>query len=414
MKIFDFLRMTMLNLYGRISHYLINIIGIVIGTTCIIVMISIGITNTAHLDEMLKDTNLNMIDVSINAVNNIKNLKLDSQTIMTLSNMDNVALVIPKKQLTFYGEIDKYYSPSLIVTTVPLQMMDYLFDIEDGRKISSDSMMLQGIVGKGIFNTFIEDEDDYNIDYKGPKIKLLDSQIDLYLGGEYAKNNPSLPASHQHKLNIVGVLSGTNNNNEIYISLEDAYEILKSDYKLANKLDINFNEYDSITVYTNTLKDIDGVIEKIRSYGFAANSNSEIISDIKDKQKAQQGQLLAIGLITLIISFSGMVNVTMMSIYNSKKEIAIMKIVGMSNKKIRSLFLLESMVIGLIGGILSIITVHILSYIIAGSIEGINIIGLTFDAGLNLIIPYWLDLSAIALTIILGVITGLWSTKRVV
>ncbi len=68
-----------------------------------------------------------------------------------------------------------------------------------------------------------------------------------------------------------------------------------------------------------------------------------------------QAVLGGIGAISLLVAAIGITNTMVMSIYERTKEIGVMKVIGASLRDIKRLFLFESALIGLLGGILGII-----------------------------------------------------------
>lgn len=75
---------------------------------------------------------------------------------------------------------------------------------------------------------------------------------------------------------------------------------------------------------------------------------------MQEEQGRQQGQLFAIGLISLFVSAIGIANTMYASILERRRDIGIMKVVGMKIRKIRQLFLTESAMIGLLGGLVGL------------------------------------------------------------
>ena len=63
MKTFDIIRLALLNLHRRMSRTLLTVVGVVIGTACIVVMVAIGLTNLREFESMLGDANLTTIEV---------------------------------------------------------------------------------------------------------------------------------------------------------------------------------------------------------------------------------------------------------------------------------------------------------------------------------------------------------------
>jgi ABC-type antimicrobial peptide transport system permease subunit len=64
MKIFDLVRMALKNLFRSKVRTILTVLGIVIGTTAIVIMLSLGIAmNTAYKEQMSKMGSMNVINV---------------------------------------------------------------------------------------------------------------------------------------------------------------------------------------------------------------------------------------------------------------------------------------------------------------------------------------------------------------
>lgn len=420
MKIFDIVKLALLNLYRRLSRTLLTVIGVVIGTACIVIMISIGLTNLSQFDEMLENTELTKIEVYTIGDSSLNQTRLDNAAVQAFSNIDHVNAVVPQMRMSMYAEVERYHAPFLNVIAVPADAMNELIEIGDGRNLSTNTAMPQIVMGIGTARYFIESEDDYRHDYKGPDIDWLNTPINLYLGSKYYMDNPDMPSSKKYKANVVGIIKDmesteperTYHNSEIYMSLDMAKKMIQENYKLSNEMNLKPNIYDSIFVFTDEMKSVSEVLTKIRSYGFEANSNTEWIEELQSQQKAQQGQLAAIGLISLIVSAIGIANTMMTGILERKKEIGVMKVIGVSINRIRTLFLIESALIGVIGGLAGILISHLFGYILVSGGTETNFLGMYFRAGMKLVMPFWLDISAIAIAIFVGVVAGLFPARR--
>ena len=107
-----------------------------------------------------------------------------------------------------------------------------------------------------------------------------------------------------------------------------------------------------------------------------------------------------------------------MSIYERTKEIGVMKVIGAELGSIRMMFLTESAMIGLIGGIVGVGISFLLSYLLnnVGAVgELLAQIGLSFGGGGKVsIIPWWLVGVAMFFSLTVGVVFGFIPANRAV
>jgi putative ABC transport system permease protein len=175
---------------------------------------------------------------------------------------------------------------------------------------------------------------------------------------------------------VVGILdesSGIGSNGlSIYMPLQSAYQVLD---------DKTNNEYDSITVIAKDSADIDSVVAKIEKKLDIVRHVNTI--DDKDYTVTSMKQILeqissVTGMITLFLGFVagisllvgavGIANTMFTAVLEKTKEIGIMKAIGARNKDIMLIFLFNSGLVGIIGGIIGVFFGIVASYLLGGGL----------------------------------------------
>ena len=118
--------------------------------------------------------------------------------------------------------------------------------------------------------------------------------------------------------------------------------------------------------------------------------------------------LISIALISLLVGAVGIVNTMYTSVLERTKQIGIMKAIGASNDAILSLFLIESGMIGLVGGILGTVLGIISAYLIGLASASFGVRGLFSFASLDFMGFFVI----LFLTFIIGVISGILPAKQ--
>lgn len=417
MKIFDIIHLAALNLYRRLGRSLLTVVGVIIGTTSIIIMIAIGLTNLVQFDEMLQGAELTKIQVMGDSDGMGANtVKLDDSAIKAIENLEHVDKVVPIINLQMYGEAERYHADYLSLTAIPVKDIPSTVELEKGRYPAENSAIPEIVMGMEAARQFIKSEDDYlNRNYQGPSFDWLKTPINLYLGERESLDNPDTQSSRQYRVNVVGIIEGMEGEGpsyDIYIGLDKAKMILQENHKLARELNHEFNHYDNAYVYAEKLENVKGILSILQSYGFQAYSDTEWIDEMQRQQRAQQGQLAAIGFISLIVSAIGIANTMMTGVLERRREIGVMKVVGVAIGKIRVMFLVEAAMIGLLGGLVGVLLSHIFAYSLSTGTEETVFLGMYFSAGMKMVIPLWLDMAAIAVAIIVGIIAGVFPANR--
>lgn len=118
--------------------------------------------------------------------------------------------------------------------------------------------------------------------------------------------------------------------------------------------------------------------------------------------------LIIIALISLIVGAVGIMNTMYTSVLERTKQIGIMKAIGASSSAILSLFLIESGMIGAVGGIIGIVMGIAAAYIVSLIAAGLGIRGLFSFASLD-----FLGFAAIlTVTFITGILAGVLPAKQ--
>lgn len=118
---------------------------------------------------------------------------------------------------------------------------------------------------------------------------------------------------------------------------------------------------------------IDEIIEQIKhtiamhspKLTVFVRSAKQIIASMESQGRIFTLLLAVIGGISLLVGGIGVMNVMLVSVNERKKEIGIRKAVGAKNSDIQALFLIESIMLSLLGGVLGVIIGLLLTWVIA-------------------------------------------------
>ncbi len=133
---------------------------------------------------------------------------------------------------------------------------------------------------------------------------------------------------------------------------------------------------------------------------FSTINQAELLGAVKELTDALQMFLVAIGGISLIVGAVGIMNIMIVTVTERTKEIGTLKALGYSSKDILSLFIVESVIISLAGGL-------------AGTVIGLGValIGITV-LGLPSSIPASIIIIGVSLSVFVGVAAGAQPSYR--
>lgn len=134
---------------------------------------------------------------------------------------------------------------------------------------------------------------------------------------------------------------------------------------------------------------------------FTIQTPEELLASFQNILNIVQAVLIGIALISLFVGSIGIMNTMYTSVIERKKEIGIMKAIGARNKDIFGLFLVESGILGVVGGIIGII----LGTLLASAVEIISTqaLGKSF---LQAHYSWELFLGALLFSFVVGAIAG--------
>jgi len=133
---------------------------------------------------------------------------------------------------------------------------------------------------------------------------------------------------------------------------------------------------------------------------FSVNQNDTLAASLLDIVKYIGWAALVIGIITLLGSVIGLMNIMLVSVAERTREIGINKALGARSSTIQQQFLTESVLISLFGGVIGIII---------GILTG-NALSLVFHTGF--IVPWlWIGVG-VSLCAIVGIISGIYPALK--
>lgn len=117
---------------------------------------------------------------------------------------------------------------------------------------------------------------------------------------------------------------------------------------------VSLPNYENVKIKVNSLEQVQPVSDGLIAQGFKVAKVVDTIDEIRKVFFWIQLVMGALGLIALFVASIGLVNTLTISLLERTKEIAIMKALGVRRRDITRLFLVEALLMGLVGGILGI------------------------------------------------------------
>lgn len=244
--------------------------------------------------------------------------------------------------------------------------------------------------------------------YDGPLVCLLGDGVARALFPQ----DPSLALGEwvnmgDQRLRVVGVVESRggslmgNLDNMVYLPIATARMLSRSSLKYSVSVKV-----EEVGLVDLAAEEAEGLFRVIRNIppgtesDFSVRRNDSIAEILVDSIKFVGYAALVIGIITLLGSVIGLMNIMLVSVAERTREIGVSKALGARSSSIQQQFLIESLLISLMGGGLGIIL---------GILVG-NLFGTIFDTGI--ILPWLWMAVGIGLCSSVGIISGIYPALK--
>ena len=373
MRLSDIGKMCIDNLKRRKGRTILTVLGVFIGCTSIVIMVSIGAGMKESQDKMLAEMgDLSIIEVSQGMNDNGTQAKLDDAAVKSFREMEGVAAVMPKVSLDEVsvgmkaGINDRYSCEWASIVGVDTSALEDMgFELIDGKFPAKgldeavggqylaynfyDSLMPEGRNMVDRWSSY--DENGNPTELPDPFFDALKTPITL----EVTTGDENQPP-YKKTMNIVGITKedygkGWETSEGIMMSI-DAVKDLISKAKGTPNVKLNYSQ---VLVKAADMSRVAEIESSIKSMGYYTYSMESMRESMEKSARQVQLMLGGLGAISLFVAAIGITNTMIMSISERTREIGIMKALGCYVRDIRMLFLMEAGAIGLLGGIIGLI-----------------------------------------------------------
>lgn len=365
-------------------------LGIIIGIAAVIATFTLGASFGAFFEDQISSSGSNYImiistkenllfDQQVEVIRNTRGVESASPV---LSATGSVTFMGESKNFTISGVAEEYEE----IGAVPMLDGNFISDqdtavIVIGKNISQDEFKNQITTRSTVQITIFNNETQENVT-RTFSVKGI---------------------SGSDKSNII---QGSDSNTGIYIPLSVMKEMTgKEDYRMIFAMTEN-NETIQETndeVEINLARNL-GVSE--RNLGnddlipFQTMNQAELLDQVSTMTQTLQLFLIAIGGISLVVGSVGIMNIMIVTVTERTKEIGTLKALGYTSVDVLILFIIESIVISVVGGAAGTVLGLIISYI------GSSFLGITMS------LSYGAIAAAILISIGIGVLAGAYPAKR--
>ena len=147
---------------------------------------------------------------------------------------------------------------------------------------------------------------------------------------------------------------GTGDDAVLFIDLQTAIEVYETKGRVSY-IAVQVEDLKRLEYYSRLITDTANV---------AVISDQQLLNSVLSVVNTVGATLKIIAIIAILAASFGIINTMITAIYERKRDIGILKSIGSSNRTIFQIFLAESALYGLIGGIIGLVVGNVLSYFI--------------------------------------------------
>lgn len=349
MRYVEALKIAIRSILSNKMRSFLTMLGIIIGVTAVIALVSIGQGSTRSVTSQIQSMGSNLIMVNIMGRGGENSLTYDQ--------------AIALKDSSFIAAI----SP-VISTSVTVMYGNNSVDNTAVNGVNGDYQSIRDIqVAAGRFILPMDDEGRN-------RVAVLGSNVARELFGFTDPIGKTIKLNGQN-FTVVGILSqkgssiAGSDDDSIFIPLKTMFYFAKN--RDIRQIYIEATSPDTVELAKNEINSKLLTIFKGDTNAFRIIDQSQILSTVNSVTATLSLLLGGIAGISLLVGGIGIMNIMLVSVTERTREIGIRKALGAKKKDILLQFIIESLTLSGLGGIVGIIVGYVLSMVL-GSAMNIN------------------------------------------
>lgn len=390
LSVWDLLKLSLRVFRTKPTRTILTILGMSVGIGTVVFLVSLGYGLQDLLVGNLTSGESALLTLDVSYTSESKQL-IDTQAISKIRTIEGVDDLTPIAE--FPGEISYGGQTAGIIDTKIVKPSYFKFSgltPDIGQTFSDETV--GAIVSEQALQIF-------GIASTTPRTSVIGNEISGTV--DYPKSDGTIDRVTVSKVKIIGIITDERESPIAYLP----YSSVAQEPTMFRNMLIKAKNAD----YVDTLTEKLGGLKS--EFGFIVSAKAQLVRDAKKVTNAITTILLVFGTAALLVSAIGMFNTMIVGFLERIYEVGVMKSLGATDADVQNLFLMESFVIGLLGGV---------SGVALGMGMGslINIIMSTLSTShgskaLTLFItPTWLALATIFLSACIGLTSGYWPSRN--
>ncbi len=352
MNILNNIRVALRALRANKLRSTLTVLGIVIGVAAVVALLSIGRGATSGITSSIESMGTNLITISSGRSFGQGTGGQASSGTLLYTDYEKIAAKVSGMRAIapYYSSMDQVSTSNLTSNYTILGVTTEYKDatnqvVQDGRWLTSQDYATKNRVA--VIGATVATDLFQGLNPIGRKIKINNSQFEV-VGVLESKGT-------------MGFMSGDSN---IFIPLSTGYSKVFGFRAISQ----GKNVLSGITVSAQNADDVNAMITEIETalrsahnlslsddLPFSVSSQASMLSSLGTITKTMTALLGAIAGISLLVGGIGIMNITLVSVTERTREIGLRKAVGAPQKAILFQFLVETMTLSVLGGVIGIL-----------------------------------------------------------
>jgi len=386
MNIFGLFNLSISALKSNILRTFLTMLGIVIGISSVIIIISIGQGASRSITDQVSAFGTNWMEVSPIKVN-ARTMQGPPVSSLTLSDVE----ALSKANINNVDKVSGYNSKTLMVSAENHE--DYYATLGISRNMFE---IMNFEIDKGEFFT---NDDEAVL----AKVAILGPDVVKDLFGDGANPVGKTIKINSKNFRVIGVTKNkTNYNKSVFIPLKTGMRLVFGETKVM----AIFVTVRDTKIMETSMNDVGNFllaqhkIDSPKDADFSIQNSKDALSILNTITGLLTAMLAGIAGISLVVGGIGIMNIMLVTVTERTKEIGLLKAIGAKKKDILKQFLIEAVLLTMVGGVVGILVGGTLSYWASKLIN----------------IPFVLSFSSIILAVgvssFVGIIFGLYPANR--
>ena len=387
MRIADIVKLSTRSFRTNASRTWLTILGMGVGISAVVMLVGLGFgLQRILLEQIIFGDSL----LSLNVTSpNIRALALEDETLEALRAIQGVEAVSPLASYTASMTVGELTGNVFLQTAEPEYLRYAGIPLAGGNAFRSAAGTKEIILSESVLKLF--DLGDDPVFALGRRVRLR-----VLVPNPDGLGTTEVPLGEEYT--VVGVMKGSG-----------SLAVMMPLQEFEANIPINVFERTQVKVINN--EQLAAVETAILEQGFIVTSLKKTVDQANKIFQGLQAMLAVFGGIALVVSSIGMFNTMTVALLERTKEIGIMRTIGAAPVDIFLLFLVESSIIGFLGGMIGIGIGVALGVILNLSLNALA----TRFGGVAVSLfafPLWFILFITAFSAVVGFATGIFPARR--